>query len=409
MKHKVQTLLVMLAAFLGATLVTTGQVNIPYTFTANTTIRSAEVNSNFSTLGSNALNRTGGNLTGNITADSGITVDGVDIGARIPSSSTLNLNGLTYTFPASQTANSFLQTNGSGTLSWAASTSLNTVVDGRLTATSATPVTTSNVAAATSIYYTPYKGNRIALYDGSALWNTRTFTEITISISGCTASKPYDVFMYDNAGTVTAETLVWTSATARATALTTQDGVLVKTGATTRRYVGSFYCNSSGGQTDDTLSKRLLWNYYNRVPRPMRLLEATATWNYTLATWRQANGSTSNQLDVMVGWAEVPLDANVLAISSNSTAGVNRFVAIGEDSTTSPLAGQLHGGLDTSTMAAAINVPFAHNVAVRTYPAVGRHFYTWMEISSATGTSTWYGAPIGTDDIQCGMFGEIQG
>lgn len=43
---------------------------VPYTFTAGTTIRSAEVNSNFSTVYANALNRTGGTMTGQLTASS---------------------------------------------------------------------------------------------------------------------------------------------------------------------------------------------------------------------------------------------------------------------------------------------------------------------------------------------------
>jgi len=65
---------------------TSAQVTIPYTFTPGTTILSAEVNSNFSTLGTSALNRTGGTITGNISVNSGITIDGADIGAYLVSS-----------------------------------------------------------------------------------------------------------------------------------------------------------------------------------------------------------------------------------------------------------------------------------------------------------------------------------
>ena len=39
--------------------------------------------------------------------------------------------------------------------------------NGRLTLTSGTPVTTNDVTAATTIYYTPYKGNAIQLYNGT--------------------------------------------------------------------------------------------------------------------------------------------------------------------------------------------------------------------------------------------------
>jgi hypothetical protein len=44
------------------------QVTIPYSFSSGSTISSTQVNSNFSTLGSNALNRTGGTMTGTLTS-----------------------------------------------------------------------------------------------------------------------------------------------------------------------------------------------------------------------------------------------------------------------------------------------------------------------------------------------------
>lgn len=59
------------------------QITIPNTFSPNTVAQSALVNANFSQVGSLALNRAGGNLTGNVTADGGVTIDGVDIGATI--------------------------------------------------------------------------------------------------------------------------------------------------------------------------------------------------------------------------------------------------------------------------------------------------------------------------------------
>ena len=140
------------------------------------------------------------------------------------------------------------------------------ICEGRLTLTSGTPVTPADVTGATNIYFAPYTGNRIALYDGSSAWNIRTFTQITIALGTLTDAKPYDLFAYDNSGTVTFDSpVVWTNDTTRATALTTQDGVLVKTGATTRRYIGTIYTTATT-TTEDSFSQRYLWNYYNRVP-----------------------------------------------------------------------------------------------------------------------------------------------
>ena len=269
--------------------------------------------------------------------------------------------------------------------------------DGRLTATTATPVTTADVSGATAIYFTPYRGNQIALYSGTA-WVLRTFAELTISLVGFTASRPYDVFAYDNGGTVTIETLVWTNATTRATALTMQDGVLVKTGVTTRRYLGTVYINATGGQTDDTYAKRYVWNYYNRVDRPMRVTDTTDTWVYNTNTIRQANGSTANQVDLVVGVTEDGL-AVLLIAHVRDSAQENLFAGIGEDSTTAKATGMIGGQVATGTT----NLIYQINAQLETIPTVGRHFYTWLESNlTGGGTSTWLGDNAGTG-LQSGL------
>ena len=138
--------------------------------------------------------------------------------------------------------------------------------NGRLTLTSGTPVTTADVTAATTIYYTPYNGNKISTFNGSS-WSTITFTEKSIAIPA-TTSTPFDVFMVD--GTQVLETVNWTNDTTRATALVLQDGVLVKSGATTRRYLGTCRTTTVSGQTEDSLINRLVYNHYNKLLRPMR-------------------------------------------------------------------------------------------------------------------------------------------
>ena len=274
------------------------------------------------------------------------------------------------------------------------------LAEGRLTLTSGTPVTVTDVTAATSVYYTPYKGNRVALYDGSA-WDVYTFTEKTLAVPA-TTSQMYDVFLYNNAGTLTLEALAWTNDTTRATALTTQDGVLVKSGATTRRYLGSFRTTTVSGQTEDSLTKRYLWNFSHRVRRAVQRLEATATWTYTTAAFRQANASSSNQIAVVVGVAESLLELAVTGAANNSTGGINFSVSIGEDSTTAAVSGVL---MSIAAPAAGINGSVV--ATLRKYPAVGFHTYAWLEYSVATGTTTWQGASVAY--LQSGMTGSIEG
>lgn len=303
---------------------------------------------------------------------------------------------------AAGTSGQVLTSGGSSAApSWTTvvSTSPLNIAEGRLTLESGVPVSTTDQSAKTSVYYTPYSGNRIALYDGSSTWNVRTFTEITISLAGLTASKPYDIFAYDNAGTVTIETLVWTSGTARATALVLQNGVLVKSGATTRRYLGTVYINASGGQTDDTLTKRYVFNYYNRVLRAMRRQETTDSWTYTIATTRQANASSLNQLEIMNGFPEDQISVTLMAGANQTNAGVALAVFIGEDSTTT--------GSSESNRVPLQNGAVPQFVPIMAFltktPAVGYHYYAWLEYSQATGTTTWYGDAAGSIFWQTGI------
>lgn len=55
------------------------QITIPHTFAPLTVISSSQMNTNFSALGNNALNRTGGTITGTITVSADVTIDGADI------------------------------------------------------------------------------------------------------------------------------------------------------------------------------------------------------------------------------------------------------------------------------------------------------------------------------------------
>lgn len=277
------------------------------------------------------------------------------------------------------------------------------VAQGRLTLTTAVPVTTADVTAATTVYWTPYGGNRIALYDGS-VWAIFTFAETSLALGTLTAALPYDVFAYNNAGTVALEKLAWTNATTRATALVLQDGTLVKTGATTRRYLGTFYTTSTT-TTEDSAAKRFVWNHYNRVKRLLRVAEATDSWTYTTLAFRQANASAANQVDVVIGWAEVLVDLILLAIGANSAVGNTFFVSIGEDSTTTAATGATMSIARSAV--AATEAPLM--ATLRRYPTVGRHFYAWLEAGNATGTTTWTGDGGAPTLVQAGLTGTVEG
>ena len=278
---------------------------------------------------------------------------------------------------------------------------------GRLTLTSATAVTTADVTAATTFYFTPYKGSAIALFSAAATgsgatWNLYTLAEISLAVPA-TTSTMYDVWVYDNSGTLTLETTAWTNDTTRATALVLQNGVYCKTGDLTRRYVGSIRTTGVSGQTEDSLAKRFVWNYYNRVVRNMRVLDGTDSWTYSTATFRQARATGSNQLDFIVGVSEDRVKATAVALTDNSSSAGPRITGIALDATNTNDAHLVLRATGSGTEASPSSAFYEATIAV------GYHYLAWTEYSVATITTTWYGDAGGSTLARAGIMGEILG
>lgn len=275
---------------------------------------------------------------------------------------------------------------------------------GRLTGTSATPVTTADVTAITTLYYALYGGcNQIDLFNGTN-WTTYAIAELSIAVPATTATV-YDVFAYDNSGVVALELTAWSSGTARATALVLQDGVLVKTGATTRRYLGTFRTSAVSGQTTDALISRLIWNYYHRVPRQLQKFVSTNSWTYSTSTWRQANADTANQAEFVIGVAEALLDVTFGAVVQNDTGGVYVGSAMGLDSTTTPPT-QRTATVQIKAASEIVN----NSGSYAAYPAIGYHFLAILERSQAVGVTTWWSnSNLAGFGEQTGFVGWIKG
>lgn len=285
------------------------------------------------------------------------------------------------------------------------------ICNGRLTLTSGLAITTSDVSSTGTIYFTPYKGSRVSLYDGTR-WKLYTLTEKSLSLT-LTSGYCYDIFLYDNSGTLTLETAEWDNSTftvtiaspgvvtwtahplsnndavilsttgalptgltagtvyyvvnkatntfelsatkggasintsgsqsgthtvhslnTHGTIISLQDGIYVKTGATTRRYLGSIKANGTN-TTIDGAAYRGVWNYYNRVCRQLMKTDFTGH-TYNSATIRSWNNSTTNRVEFIVGLVEDSLFLNLMHDSQNIA---NEFPApgVGLDSTNTNL------------------------------------------------------------------------
>lgn len=342
--------------------------------------------------------------------------------------------------------------------------------DYRLTGSSGVAVTTTDVTAITTLYWTPLSGTRVALYTGER-WKLHQPGEVSLSLSGLIKGVCYDIFAFDDDGVVTLEALAWkkvaasnsptagsnkvinladtatlevgmdvtvrdgsnseicritavvasTSITvdalaasyttpdvygyrARAIALVLQDGVYVKSGATTRRLLGTIAITDTTGQTEDSVANRLVWNAHIPARKRRTLLrrESTDSWTYSTAAWRQANGSKANQVNFVTGLAEDPVSARNVVMSSVSVNNNRvRFGGIGENKTTDWSGGTV---FQQGTNFASIVTPCFYEGI----PPIGRNYLAMIEYGPGSGSDqVWYGDGGSPTLIAIGLSGSL--
>jgi hypothetical protein len=271
---------------------------------------------------------------------------------------------------------------------------------GRLTVVSGNAASIVDQASKGTLYYTAVTNDgtitsnnfQICIYDGTRL---RLYSSAEISLAlTLTSGKNYDVFIYDNSGTLTLElSAAWTNDTTRADALASQSGTVVKSGTTTRRWIGTIRASGTNivddGAGGSTGGSRFVWNAYNQVTRTILVQEVTTNWSYTSQTIRQARASSANQVQFVTG------DINQVVIGS-ITCGT--YVQ-----SNSSFGARFGFGLDTitnfSTSVNGYGSLFADGYnADTTYPVqpppeanfagpvgLGYHYLSWNE-SGADGT-----------------------
>ena len=132
-------------------------------------------------------------------------------------------------------------------------------------------------AASGTLFFNPYRGNKITLYDTTRQsWVKREFPIISVTSLGA-ANSVNDVFAYWTGSAVALELIAWTNNTTRTTDIVLQDGVYVKDGDASRKYIGTYrldgssLINTTASAIKDisVAANRewswLLYNYYNQV------------------------------------------------------------------------------------------------------------------------------------------------
>ncbi len=154
-----------LATLLGLTAPLVAQITVPNTLVAGTTITAAGLNTNFTTIANHALDRiSGGNLTGNVTADALVTLDGVDVGVQACVSCTPTHSKLTL----SDTSATSLTVGGGMTIGTGAVALVNT---------------TGKIPAISSTYFASLAGTNLTgvalLGSANVFTSTNTFQGVT--------------------------------------------------------------------------------------------------------------------------------------------------------------------------------------------------------------------------------------
>lgn len=282
----------------------------------------------------------------------------------------------------------------------------------RLTLQSGVPVSVTDQTAKTTVYLSPYKHNRISLWDGSQ-WVLVEFDEVsqtladtTKSPAGAATNSAYDYFAWlDSATPMNTRGPAWSNVTARGTGAGTSeleqiDGVWVNkqnitNGPVARagRYMGSIVTNGStqlammflpAAATGGSANRLDVWNMYNRVGISSICRDDTDSWSYATATWRSANASTSNRITIMRGLNEEDVDAEY-SVTVQTGTSVRVACGVGLDVTDAftgrPGRGVSGGGSQYDQITGRYSG----------FPGLGQHFLQAVERGHGSGTNTWTG------------------
>lgn len=297
---------------------------------------------------------------------------------------------------------------------------------GRLSLSSTAAVMTADAVAQTTVYYLPYIGQKVSVYNGAS-WGLQDIGSSGLSIALDNASghtgyhqsgKNFDHFVFNDSGTMRLGTgPAWSSDTVRGTGAGTTElqqlnGIWTNKNSITLRwgsasgnttvvaanqatYVGSMRATADG-QTGVAMKPAAgaggsnpivgLFNAYNRVPLKVLNQESTANWSYATATWRAANGSNSNRVSFIDGLQQISTKGQYDTVAT--TAGANPAIQTGvnlDSTSATPNVAHICNLITTGQNFIIAGRPeiFA--------PQLGFHFISAMEISNSSVSVTFQG------------------
>lgn len=259
--------------------------------------------------------------------------------------------------------------------------------NGRLTLESNNPTPTGNITN-TTIYYTPYLGNNIGLYDtNEQKWKLYEFNQISLSLSGISANTNYDIFIY-NTSSLNLESQAWTNNTTRSTPLVYKDGILVKDTQNNKRYVGTIR-STTAGNVEDSSSRRFVFNLNNQIPKKVTATDST-THTYTssnIRNYRNISTVGLTKIEFITGLNNTIIDTICGSVFATETGSSS--VGIGLDTSST-----FNTNAKNTTMVSSGPALIFDNNAVDyvVIPSAGYHYLQMLQ--SGGNVSTFYNAQI---------------
>lgn len=283
---------------------------------------------------------------------------------------------------------------------------------GRLSLVSGQPVINNGVTSASTIYYVPYIGPSLPIYNGIVWQNYCLISQLTLILNATqhTSGNLYDIFAFINSGSLTlACGPAWTNSTTRSAAISQVGGLWTNTAsitltangntysgisANTATYLGTFLCTPSNATTVQDMkpssttstpgAKMCLYNAYNQVMTYARA-------NYTGGTWHQSSGSAYET------WGSASYCA-VRYVDGLGFASINYSIAISGYGSAASQAGAVAVALDNTSQLDQVGSMEATQNALETInynmtglflPSIGSHLVIPMEYSNQTTNWTW--------------------
>jgi len=221
------------------------------------------------------------------------------------------------------------------------STDINSnISNGRLTLSSGDPSCLN--CSGVTLYYSPYNGNSISLYDGNIWVKTSFNNRIVATFSSLSSNTLYDVFGYLNNDILSFDVVPWEmwepswqdsedpfyntkTSSFRIEEISKFDGIYIMLSDNTKKYLGTIYTGSSNIFMD-TYKQRLIFNQYNRISKPLKSLVKGSYWVTSSTGWSPITSTFIDPILVINGTDSI---CNVDIKLSVTLNGSNNSYALG--------------------------------------------------------------------------------